>query len=97
MEGVLYKWTNYLSGEFLPVLSLCGTGVVIFSFMYLCKYIYVCIFTVFAGCGSALPLDSTMQGTSSGAALLSLPGVCPGAGARTGRPSPSGVVGWAWG
>lgn len=29
MEGVLYKWTNYLSGEFMPVLSLCGTGAVI--------------------------------------------------------------------
>lgn len=24
MEGVLYKWTNYLSGELLPVLSLCA-------------------------------------------------------------------------
>lgn len=47
------------------------------------------VFTVFAGCGSALPLDPAMPGTSPGAALLSLPRVYPGASARPGRPSPS--------
>lgn len=47
MEGVLYKWTNYLSGELRPVLSFCAGWASLAgrvpssSFLCVCIYIFL--------------------------------------------------------
>lgn len=109
MEGVLYKWTNYLSGELLSVLSL-GAGRASrarpsSSFIDICLCKYMCVLSPGQRCPLAPPCTPLFQTCchivtgrqleGGGAGIVSPTRGCQRwSGASLALPPPGPGVGW---